>query len=508
MCTTVFQEKESIWFVGGRGDNSNADSDLGGCTKDWWDAECPNKTQAEYAAALAKIMNTNGGPIIALASKAYTSADDRITAGGAAFDNAETGMVVYVIENGTPDVNVSTGRYEITDIDPGGDWIECAGINGADCNVDINIGGAFDTLDTAVDETSAIAHSVTIYTRKNETLSAPVSLSTGGNQLKNIFKRIIGYNTIPGDMNRGEAYYESPYEILQNGSIDSTKCVTLDADGNAFDVLDVGSGVDNLIFENLHLTNTTNYGIDFVAGTSANFVLRNCRFSGGMAGAMNQDVSHVLFDSCYSHDDLTWSPYVFKGPNGIVLNCVSKIGAGNIAAWMTGGTGAAIGNISVGGNFGYRVTTAGSGSGVCIINNTLYNTLTRGVQMDGGDSAVVFNNIFCLAPGATGIYSRNGGSVAYNDYNCFIESDGTPLTVTGTEYSGGEAPVMGAHSVQVDPDFADAANGDFRVRNPLVLRGGRPGPEGNATQMGTVVQEYQFAHRARVVNAGRAGIVR
>ena len=61
--------------------------------------------------------------------------------------------------------------------------------------------------------------------------------------------------------------------------------------------------------------------------------------------------------------------------------------------------------------------------------------------------------------------------------------------------------------VEADPDFVDSANGDFRVRNPAVLRGGMPETQGNVRQMGAVLQEYQFARRARVMNAGRAGIV-
>ena len=118
---------------------------------------------------------------------------------------------------------------------------------------------------------------------------------------------------------------------------------------------------------------------------------------------------------------------------------------------------------------------------------------------------IAFNNIFALNPTAIA-FSTTLGAMLYNDYNCFIESDGTPLTV-GSHESGYEVPVKGAHSVEADPDFVDAANGDFRVRNPPLLRGGRPGPDGRAAVIGAIGQEYQFAARARMGNAGRMTII-
>ncbi len=501
MCSPVFNNKESIWFVGGRGNGSGGSYDRGGCTRQWWD------NQSDKAAAMTKLMTSNGGPIVSLEEAEYTGDDEDTVYSAGAFVDVEVGMVAYVIENGDPDENVATGRYEITAVTD--DEITLDGINGADCDVDINIGGAFGDLDTAIDDTSAGSHSVTIYTNRNETLSDFLLVSTAGSRLNNTFKRIIGYNTVPGDMSRGGAYYESPLEILQNGSIDASKCRELYGDSAAWDLLEVEAGIGNFTIENIHFKGTTGNAINFDDSSPVNIVFRNCRFS-EMVSAVSTGASHILIDSCYSHDDLTWTPYNFSGggSNCVVLNCVSNIGAGNVACWQHGSSGAAIGNISVGGNFGYRVSSASEGSGVLIACNTMYAGIICGILLDGGDSAVIFNNIFCLAPGAVGINSRNGGSVPCNDYNCFIESDGTPLTPTGTDYSGGETPVMGPHSVQVDPDFVDAANGEFRVRNPLVLRGGKPDAEGNATQMGAVLQEYQFAERARVMNAGRAGIVR
>ncbi len=497
MCVTVFNEKESVWFVGGRGNGLGASDDRGGCTKEWWD------NQPDKAAAMAKLMTNNGGPIVSLTNVPYTGDDEDTIYSEGAFEDVEVGMVAFVIQDGDPDEDVATGRYEITAVTD--DEITLAGINGSDCDLDINIGGAFEDLALAIDETSAGSHSVTIYTNLNETVGSGITLTSGGSQPGNTFKRIIGYNTIPGDMSRGEAYYESPLEILQNGSIDSSKCVTFDGNGGTFDILTISGYSDNYIFENLHLTGltSTGRGIAF-SNVSDSVVFRNCRFS-DMYQVVNSEADHLMFQDCYSHDDMANHSYVLHGLNNLLSGCVANLPAGAVLTNIVSVPAAVIGCITVGGMYAVRPVSAGAAA--LVIGNTFYNTAEYGIVADTADSVVAFNNIFCLAPGAIGIYCRNG-PIVYNDHNCFIESDGTPLTATGTEYSGGEAPVMGPHSVQVDPDFVDAANGDFRVRNPAVLRGGRPGPDGRAAVIGAIGQEYQFAERARVMNAGRAGIIR
>ena len=103
----------------------------------------------------------------------------------------------------------------------------------------------------------------------------------------------------------------------------------------------------------------------------------------------------------------------------------------------------------------------------------------------------------------------SGGSVQYNDYNCYCDVNGDALsTPIASDYSGGTIPAIGEHSLEVDPKVIDAANGLFRPLNPLVLRGGRPGLEDNAAAMGAILYEYQFAARGRMANLGRLGIMK
>jgi hypothetical protein len=302
-------------------------------------------------------------------------------------------------------------------------------------------------------------------------------------------------------MDFGGTYYQSPYAILKAGSIDNTKAVLLDGDGlnvSAFDV-----AVDNVIFENFHCSNTGTANSITFTGTPQNIVFRNCRFSAGNF-AFGSAADSVLVDSCYSHDDLTGNHYMFVGVANLLLNCVGKVAATKFFAVVGSVDGSqVIGCIAINGARGIRVF----GNDISAMNNTFYNQTVAGVDLNNAKRAVVFNNIFDLAPGATGLYAITAGAYIYNDYNCFIESDGTPLTV-GSHGSGYETPVLGSHSVQVDPDFVDAANSDFRARNPLLLRGGRPGPDGRAAVIGAIGQEYQFAARAGMVNQGRMKIFR
>ena len=97
----------------------------------------------------------------------------------------------------------------------------------------------------------------------------------------------------------------------------------------------------------------------------------------------------------------------------------------------------------------------------------------------------------------------------YNDYNCYCDVNGDALsTPIASGYSGGTAPVMGEHSLEIDPKLVDAANGRFRPLSPLILRGGQRGLEDHAVSMGAILYEYQFAARGRIVNLARLGIMK
>ena len=502
MSTTVFEQEKSVFFAM---DENDAVSQAGGCTQAWWDGQCPNGTEAEAAAAMAKLLDSTGTPLIDVSGVAYDDSEDEITITGVAAAGVEVGMVAYVIESEEPDADVETGRYKITYV--GTNYIQCDGINGtASTDVDVVIGGAFSYLQDALDETDASNNSVTIHVQSQGTfVSTTIDIDVGGgNNTKNTFKKIVGFNTSPGDMNYGGTYYQSPLEILQAGSIDNTKAVLLDGNDDDVTMFDVDQ--DNIVIENFHLYNTGTADAILFTGTPQNIMFKNCKVS-AVNQVFNSSAKNITFDSCYFHDDLGANYCIASGGAFTFLNCVISLVATKNFVHMTGFHLDVIGCVIAGnGKYGVQVL---AGASALVRNSVFYNLGIHAIRVAGGESVVVLDNIFSLeaGAGAVALYTIVAGSFLYNDYNCFIESDGTPLTVGGNG-SGYEVPVKGKHSVEVDPDFVDAANGDFRVRNPLLLRGGRPGPDGRAAVIGAIGQEYQFAKRARMVNQGRMKIFR
>ena len=174
------------------------------------------------------------------------------------------------------------------------------------------------------------------------------------------------------------------------------------------------------------------------------------------------DVDYALWDECYMYLN-TQHTSIPTGLGQVFMGCIWKITAGKIAMNITCPI-SIIGCVFVDGI--YAVNCSANTSFAFVQNCTFYDQTQYGVTQLGTDNMIVVNNIFALAPGvgAVGIHiGAPGGSISYNDYNCFIESDGTPLTPISTIYVGGEAPVIGPHSIEVDPLFVDAANGNFRL---------------------------------------------
>lgn len=466
---SVFDYKKAVVFVG---DGSGAAAIASGYTKTKWD-ERVAAIGAEAARDL--LMDVNGFPIVEEDACDYTFSDQQIDISGVAAMGVIVGMCAYIYNatNGIDD-----GIYEITTVST--NYIICANMSdtGIDCEVDVIVGGEFFIQD-ALDETTASAYSVDIHVRDALVLSATSIDVTigGGSNTRNTFKRILGYNTAPGDMDLGGFYHESPIDILKADSIDSTKTVTLDGNNDNVSIFTVG--VDNIIIENFHLTNTGTTNSLIHSGTPQNVVFRNCRFSIGVF-VSQAIISSMLFDSCYSDDSLTGNHYQLGDNACIVLNCVGKVAATKffvVVATIEGSQ--IIGCIAVNGTRGVRIF----GNDAVVSNNTFYNQTVYGIDLFSATRCISYNNIFYLYPGAKA-FGITLGSVVYSDYNCFRESDNTDLTFA-EHLSGYEVPIIGAHSIEVDPQFMDAANFDFRLKTTSpCLNTGRPNPDNSYINMG------------------------
>ena len=342
-------------------------------------------------------------------------------------------------------------------------------------------------------------------------VAEPISPTGSGDVANNIKIKISGFNTTPGDMDAGEAYYQSAYEAYLNG-IDSDCIVDIDGNGSAFSVMEI-DGLENVEFANLYFHNTDtilgNHCV-YVKSQSDGLVFEHCFFDDAYRGIAGLDnafgpTNGTLVINCYSGPNLDKGAITkITGVLNFVVGCVANPKTDK-AGIMVEGSGGIFNNLVM--NGGNAVSGLGS---VYITHNTIYNSLLSAVFIhDSGATVMVRNNILVPHKDANAIHIYTAGGSVRNDYNCIWGADGNQLaTPFSTIKAGGAPPTLGINSIETDPDFVDAAGDDFRPRNPQVLRGGEPDVVGTVAQMGVILQRYQFAQRAQTANMARLGIIR
>jgi parallel beta-helix repeat protein len=134
----------------------------------------------------------------------------------------------------------------------------------------------------------------------------------------------------------------------------------------------------------------------------------------------------------------------------------------------------------------YRCIYLKGGSRNKITNNTCYSTggyaLTWGISTDNPENNTITNNIFDASGGLYSVYIIDGShGNNYLDYNCYtagssglMHDHGTTSDYTWTTWKAqittwSLADLFwaenDAHSIEADPQFIDAANGNFKPRN-------------------------------------------
>jgi len=264
------------------------------------------------------------------------------------------------------------------------------------------------------------------------------------------------------------------------------------------------SNVSMVHIENVHFTrvSTSEKAGCYTTASSAKFGFNfvNCKFSscdyGLKVSTLSGYIRNLFINKCVFFSNTTYDldsagsasiiigsrfesacPALLVRCGGIIQECVFKYTQNNGVA------------VTVNGNAVAR--------GEAIITNcTFYCTGIGGVTAISCNNLVgpvITNNIIHLAQPASDI-PVSAARASYEDYNC------TNVTVN---------LLTGPHSLNAtDPQFADAANCNFRPRNPLVLRGGMPDFSGNPTQIGAIQSKYQFVSKARAANLGRFSIFR
>jgi hypothetical protein len=491
----IFDTKDSVFFVGGRGTKEGDTYGGGGCTKDFWgNLKNPDKT-------LPDVMDSNGKPLSSILASLGSAACDVITngsgkvritkAGQGYFTDCCAGLITRVDFAAV----YTDGRYEVIAVDgANGDWVDIDETYSADTTCGAAVGGAFPGLQIASDNTDAnrgTPNNVDILTNKAETFAAanPIDIDVGGgDKYYNTWKRIIGID-------------DDGIE-LANGS-----WVTIDANSYATHCFDIAD-VDNICFRHIYAYNTggsfAGFNFTYTVGHYG-FLLEECKATNHAYGIKTGGTSSAIRNFIVVGGTYSGSSAAFWIENVI---------GGSIRGVDAYSTGSYVLYLSHYGLLiqGCIIRSNGSGVGVyvhstnaAVVSNCIFYNVTYGISVAHANAALVeYNNVFMVAVKTTGkAINRTGGGIAYSDYSCLWALDGAPSA--SARWGGSGKP---EHAIEEDPDFIDAANGNFRPRNPNVLRGGKPDIVDNVTQMGAIMQKYQFARRAKAANLGRLQIVR
>lgn len=306
--------------------------------------------------------------------------------------------------------------------------------------------------------------------------------TAGGDYTGNKWLKIIGCDSITGN-----PLPQGQYVTLDGENILASHIVSI-------------NNVNMVHMENIHFTRVSAVGKAgyylTASGGKYGFNFINCKFSqcnyGLYCGTVN--IRNLFIDKCVFISNAAYDLYSYATASIIVGSRFKSSCPAIIAA---------CGGIIQGCIFEYiqssgtAITVNGNATqrGEAVITNcTFYCTGTGGITAINCNNLVgpvISNNIIYLAQPASDI-PVSAARINYEDYNC---TNATVHTLTGPHSLNG-----------TDPQFADAANGNFRPRNPLVLRGGMPDTTGNPTQIGAIQSKYRFVSKARAVNLGRGSI--
>ena len=238
----------------------------------------------------------------------------------------------------------------------GGQYIDITLVFGVNDTCDINVGGALATLQHALDTVDATDFDMDIHINLDTAVAVDDDVF-GGAVAKNTKRKVIGYKTIPGDMNYGETYYQSPIDSYNDG-IDTNCFVGIDGGGGNIQVLTI-DGIDNTIWENLYIHNTDkalNNNAVHCLNTPENPVFINCRFDTVSRVITNNSANGMQFRECMNGDDCGHQ-LIALGLGGLIINGVWQEpidSSAGIIGVAVGASGIITGNVVIGGTYGIR----------------------------------------------------------------------------------------------------------------------------------------------------------
>lgn len=474
----VFTEKDTVIFVGGRGTKAGfIFGGGGGVTADQWASD----------PTLATYMGANGEELVVGAFP--------ITSGGGgncrynsvgAFTAIEIGMIALC--NFVPGFAYDglDGRYEVVARDD--DWIEIALGWIADESNGIAIGGAFGDAQSAFDATDATTYNVEIFTNKDEALTATLDLDSGGSESNGTYKRLKGFST----------------------SVEDTGKVTYTDNGATHGIATLA---DNLVVENIIISGFTgSHGFRIYGNEHIRII--NCEGISCTHGFVVGSGYDVLLMDCIAHNNSErgfWALYSAGAAFTKLIDCLSysntRYGFQLGGAEGTSARGCIAYDNGNGGTKYSGFLLDANRNGSSVENCVSYNNGKHGFELSWNVSHVI--NCIALSNGATNASYYGFFSVAA------AGAWGVPIVDYCDSYNNGSGGdknyslvLPERNSLEVDPQFVDAAGGDFTPRNPNVLRGGKSDINGNLMPMGAIFAPQHFSQGSRAFNPGRLSIIR
>jgi len=279
--------------------------------------------------------------------------------------------------------------------------------------------------------------------------------------------KIKGYYSSTGDQDYGGAYYKD----ATNG------WGVIDANDGSYPVFDAGD-FENISIANIKTinVNTGQYAFDISpTGLARGWMFQNIWTTGGreafdfsyISGGIIRDGK---FTGSYSAD-ARFGVIYFKNNcrGGLVEDC----------------------NIEIA-NAGRCISN--SADGVIVRNNIMVFTATVSVGIHSSYPIFVIGNVMYKKSGTTTdailLTSSAFGSVVYNNIiaNCtdsIDDSAGAAFGGWNCLYNNGSDWTLREGDIQSDPQFMDAANGDFRLKpTSPCLNAGKPTPGSGYTSIG------------------------
>jgi hypothetical protein len=354
---------------------------------------------------------------LSLSDLAMVTAGTTLTSATGGFTSAMVGNCIHI----TAGTNFTAGFYFITGYtDTNTVTIDRDATTGSDGSSGTGaVGGALAVFTDTLLERLTAGNKIWVKNNGTMTLTGGISISLAGSSTAPIV--IDGYNSSRGDK-----------PTLANRP-------TIACGANSFTI--------GLNWQKYNIIHTTTASTGAATGSSSDSIVRNCK-STNSSGTANRDAFYCrdanhffcegistngqafdiddgpsLMFGCYAHDSLDGFRNDSTGDVGSVVNCVADTCTG----------------------IGVRLSAAA----ICS-NTTIYNCGT-GVSFDGAGSAglaAVFNSI--ISDCTTGVSQSSAHLNNHGDYNLYYNNTADTSNFT-----------KGSNSVVGNPNFTDAANGDF-----------------------------------------------